>query len=547
MKDLHESFHAAADARSQPVRLLPVWAAVAVATLIFTFVYPPFDVGLLAFLAVAPVALVFLDPRQHCTLATAALAGLAFGELASMAIVGPWMYSAASVYFGRSAGFALAFTAFVNATNVAIFYAPTFVLVRMLSSAPVPVRIVGTAAIWTALEYVRATILLGNPWALLGQGLYDTPLLREAAAIGGVWVLTFACAMGGAAFGVALQPGTVGPERRRAAAAAMGAPLLLVLCGALAHALDDRHTRSGLDPLRVAVVQAEIDSADLWKPELRLAHLQSYLDLTSTLAPGSIDLLVWPENAVPFLLDADARTRSSIKDLAQRLGAALLLGAPRSQSTNARNATSARFFNSAFLFPADGADPLLYDKLHLLPYVEASPALSAHDGAASGQHDDQQAFGDYSAGTRTVLFDVRGWRIAPLICLEAVYPRYAREAARAGADLLVNLSNDAWFSGGAGPEQHFAMSVLRAVENRRPLVRAANGGVSGAVDGAGHPLGQNLRRTRGVATYTIAVPTEGETLYRRVGDWFAAASALIAAACLLHARRRSGHGHRGED
>ena len=535
MNGLHEGFHAAARVESQPPRSLPVWAAVAVATVIFAFVYPPFDVGLLAFLAVAPVALVFLDPRQHCSLATAALAGLAFGELASMAIVGPWMDSAASVYFGRSAAFALVFTVFINATNVAIFYAPTFVLVRMLRNASALLRVIGTAAIWTAFEYVRATALLGNPWALLGQGLYRTALLREAAAIGGVWMLTFACAMTGAAFGVALQHGIARSQRRRAIAAAVAGPLLLLVCGGGARLL--AAGSSALQPLRVTVVQAEIDSADLWKPELRLAHLQSYLDLTASLTSGSVDLVVWPENAVPFLLDADVRTRTSIADMARRLGAALLLGAPRSQSSDAGGETSAQFFNSAFLFSPDGGAPKAYDKMHLLPYVEKFPSLPLIGAAIDTPHDSAAGAG-YSAGAGPVLFDVRGWRIAPLICLEAVYPQYARAAVGAGADLLVNLSNDAWFSGGAGPEQHFAMSTLRAAENRRPLVRAANGGISGAVDGTGHALGASIRRACGIASYTVQAPGNAATPYQRFGDWFAALSVSLAVLCLVAARRR---------
>lgn len=547
MNILHEDFHAAAEEASQheptalspqppSTRRLPVWAAVAVATVVFAFVYPPFGVGPLAFLAVAPIALVFLDPRVRCSLPTAAAAGFVFGQLASMAIVGPWMYSAASIYFAKSAAFALAFTAFINATNVALFYVPAFVLIRMLAGAPASVRIVGAAAVWTALEYVRAAVLLGNPWALLGQGLYDVPLLREAAAVGGVWGLTFACAATGAAFGVALQRGISPHEQRRAVAAGVAAALALPLCGLGARVLTPQRERVGLVPLRVAVVQAEIDSRDLWKPELRLAHLESYMALTRTLTPGSVDLVVWPENAVPFLLDADSRTRQALADLARRLRAALLLGAPRSETSSANGRATARFFNSAFLFPADGGMPSVYDKVRLLPYVEADPSLPVPGRAIDTEHDWHTGAG-YAAGTDVVLFDVGGWRIAPLICLEAVHAQYARAAVAAGADVLVNLSNDAWFSGGAGPEQHFAMSSLRAAENRRPLVRAANGGISGAVDAAGEPVGPAIRRARAVVTYTLQVPPGGATIYQRCGDWFAALSFVIAALCLLRARR----------
>lgn len=505
-------------------RVLPHVAAVLVAALVFALVYPPFGVGSLAFLALAPVTLVFLDPALPCSLLRAASAGLAFGLLAAMAIVGPWMTTASIDYFDRSTAWSLGFTLFVNATNVALFYAPTFAVLRLFATATPLLRVVGAASVWIAFELLRANVLLGNAWALLGQGVGDIPLMREAAAFGGVWTLGWAAATAGAALGVALQPGLARRDVARCAVLGASAPILLALLGFAARGGDANPT--SLEALRVAVVQAEIPSRDVWDPARRLDHWNTYVAMTSKLEPGGVDLVVWPESAVPFLLDADVSSRRKLAGLAGTLGAAILLGAPRSESTSDGEAV---LHNSVYFFPADGSEPLFYDKRRLLPFVETMPAVLAGLPLSTR----------YEAGKAAASFEVRGWRIAPLLCFEAVYPDYAREAVRGGADLLVNLSNDAWFARGAGPEQHFAMSVLRAVELRRPMVRAANGGISGAVGPDMAELGPLLRREKGLRVYEIDPPAAVTTVTAACGDAVGWAAVVVSALALLLSRRRA--------
>jgi len=493
---------------------------VAIACLLFAFVYAPFDIGSVALLAVAPVALILLDPAIRCSLPVAALCGLAFGWIASLAIVGPWMYQAAAEYFGKPAWFAATFTIAINGIYVAAFYAPLFALVRLLARAAAVPAVIGTACLWTAFEYLRAT-LAGNGWALLGQGLDELPVLREAAAVGGVWLLSLGCALCGAGIGVASQRGIAPRQRRLAIDLAVAGPILLLICG---YASRPSPAARAILPLRVAAVQAQIAGTELWDPARRVEHFHSHLELTETLRPGRVDLVVWPENAIPFLLDADASARQRLSALAQRLEAAIVVGAGRSE---AGSDGTARFFNSAYLFAADGSAPTTYDKMRLLPYIETAAVPAA----------DAEAGTDYSAGTAPVLFEVADWKIAPLICLEAIDPRPVRAAAKAGADLILNISNDAWFAGGGGPEQHFAMSALRAPESRRPMVRVANGGVSGAITSRGNDIGPRIRRSRGVEIYEVQPGSVGLTPYHRFGDWVALLCAVIAAWSCLRAWR----------
>jgi apolipoprotein N-acyltransferase len=254
-----------------------------------------------------------------------------------------------------------------------------------------------------------------------------------------------------------------------------------------------------------------------------MANWNSYLADTAELRPGSVDLVVWPESAAPFLLDADADARQKIADVTAKLGAALVLGAPRSEPMGAGRVVQ---HNSVYFFRPGNPEPFTYDKRRLLPFVETSPWSS----------DGNEGF-PYAAGSGTRTFDVHGWQVAPLVCFEGIYPEYAAEAVLAGAHVLVNLSNDAWFAGGAGPEQHFAMSRLRTVEVRRAMIRASNGGVSGVIGQDGEVVGYPIRRQKAVRTYEIPPPPRQVTFATRHGDWMVWFSCLLAAGCVLVALR----------
>jgi apolipoprotein N-acyltransferase len=326
-------------------RWLPHAASVAIAIVIFTLIYDPFHASVLAFIALAPVTLVFADPRIACSVTRAALCGAAFGLGASMAIVGPWMFAASVDYFDRSSAWSLAFTLGVNAAYVALFYAPAFVAVRLVSRLPPAMRALGAASAWIAIEALRTSEPFGNAWALLGHGLLGIPILQEAAAFGGVWTLGLGAAVCGSAIGVALQPDVGMKEVMRISRIALAAPVVLAVLGAVAHYGDEAF--APLQPLRVAVVQAEIPSRDVWDPAKRIEHWNSYVSATEALRPGSVDLVVWPESAAPFLLDADVSARTKLVELSTKLEAAILLGAPRSSSSGTGRAA---LHNSVYYF-----------------------------------------------------------------------------------------------------------------------------------------------------------------------------------------------------
>ncbi|MBI5503756.1 MAG: apolipoprotein N-acyltransferase, partial [Deltaproteobacteria bacterium] len=468
---------------------------------------------------------------------------------ACLALVGSWSFLAARDYFAQPPWFAALFALSLplTASGIALYYAAAFPCVRVLARLTgaeraarrgsdgtrpgtrsraiggtcartcahtwgrICARVCGFASIWTLCEAVRASLWMGNPWAKLGDALADSPLLAAAADLGGVWLLSWLAAAVSASVGVAWAERGNSREVRRALG--VGAALLAFQFGyggwSLSPSDSDASSAASAPVLRVAIVQAAIGKHALWKSDGPGDAFETQIALSRSAALAGADLVVWPENATTFLIDANPERRARLQGLARDLGAALLVGGSRSAAAPGGDV---RVYNSAFLFRPGGDEPSVYDKRILMPYTEHVPAWAAALVGSSWQ-------GAYGAGTVQVLFDVKGWKIAPLLCFESIYPGLAREAAQAGADLLVNLSNDSWFDQGAGPEQHFAMARLRAIENHLPLLRVATTGISALVDARGRLVQQLPSRRQEVALVEVR---------RGPGpSWFASAGSVL--------------------
>lgn len=499
--------------------------AVLVATLLtcaaYTLAYPPFDGNALAWIALTPVAAVLMDPRLRFGLPTAAAAGFAFGYLTSLAIVGHWSFLAARDFFGRSSGFSFAFTLAVPllSSGVALWYGAAFVCIRLLAHSSALARIAGFACLWTSFEWMRAILGYGNPWALLGDALAPLRLVRQVAELGGVWLLTWIAAAFAASAAMAWT------ERR-------AWPLVLsVLLAASPCAygwMRLEALEAGHASLRIGLVQPSVGKSVLWDAAGADEHMQNLLDLSRSGELWDVDVIVWPENALPFLLDANPERAQTVRTLATTLDTAIIAGGSRSTSDQTG---SVRVFNSAFYFPLDGGEPVASDKMRLMPYTETRPHWASWLAGSTWQ-------GAYAEGDKPTLFAFYEQRIGSLMCLEAADPRLARRLTREGATVLVNLSNDSWFDAGAGPEQHFAATRLRAVETRRPLVRVATTGISAVVDATGHLMARLPARQSAVALVEDVRPSTATTLYVRWGDWVVWASMAMGAILLAAAPAR---------
>jgi apolipoprotein N-acyltransferase len=394
-------------------------------------------------------------------------------------------------------------------------------------------------ALWVSLEYLRAVLLSGFPWEILGYAQYRYLPLIQIADITGVYGVSFWTVLANVAlfqvyaritgrtwFGAAIS-------RRQAAVAAVGFATVsatLLGYGAWRIAAVDRQAASH-PPARVAVVQGNVDQAVKWAPQFQRSTVQKYVDLSREAAKSSPELVVWPETATPFYFDRNEGFSALIRRGIAQSGADFLIGSPSYTARGNRIA----YYNSAYLIHGDGRIAGKYDKVHLVPFGEYVPFKRWMPFL--GKMVEQ--VGDFTPGSqgRTL-----AWKERPLgllICYEIIFPRLARSMVRNRAALLVNITNDAWFGRTAAPAQHFSMAVFRAVENHRSLVRAANTGISGFIDPAGRILGRTRLMASTAPVRNVPVLAM-KSLYTQFGDlfaWLCLAVSAIAMAGLGFGRK----------
>jgi apolipoprotein N-acyltransferase len=360
---------------------------------------------------------------------------------------------------------------------------------------------------WVATEWGRSTIAMSFPWALLGSSQATVIPVVQAASVVGVYGLSALVALvGSAAAVVALSRDRV----QRRAAMSVGVLLVVVVAGGLV-----RVNRGGLvedgTPFRVGLVQASVSQEDKYDPDLRDAILGRYLDLSRHVIGRAADLVIWPEAATPFYFDVQSNLADPIRRLATEAKTPFLIGTD--EVVRGTAGAPDRYYNSAVLVGPDGKSRASYRKMQLVPFGEYVPfkrLLFFVDAIVEG-------IGDFSAGEEAVVFDADGRRFSVAICYESVYPWISRQFALGGSQLLVTITNDAWFGRSAAAYQHFDQGAIRAVEEGRFVVRAANTGISGAVD----PYGRVLTRTD--LFVPIAVTTDVRLLsvrtwYNQIGD-----------------------------
>lgn len=506
---------------------IPSCILVSVASACYTLALPPFDLWPLAFLVSAPLYLLIFEQRAHpSTMRTVAWA-IAFGEITTVAVGGPWLFRGANAFFGQSAAASALLTLLITFTHAGVFIGLGVACCLLLRPLPRVARVFGMGCTWTALEHLRSTVLYGCPWNLLGHAFHSVPVFAQAAGIGGVPLLSWAAVTTGAALGSALLARFAhdGRAERQAWLIACAVPLVIAIYGLTRIATASQATE--LASVRVGLVQANVGRDALWDRERAPRYLEQLIELSRTESLRGADLIVWGENAVPFFLNDNPEASDRIHALADDTGAAIMLGAPRSASESQGRA---RFYNSLYLFAPGTPKWQAYDKTKLLPYIEAVPAW------ARGWIRPFNNI-EYTAGIAEVVLRTNELKIGPSICFEATYPELIRRSVDLGADILVNVSNDSWYGTTSAQAQHFAMSKFRTIETGLPLVRVANTGVSAVIDGFGRvidrvPINRAITRAVDVPLYGAAVP-----FYASFGDWFAYTAALVWLVLLTWAYR----------
>jgi apolipoprotein N-acyltransferase len=391
--------------------------------------------------------------------------------------------------------------------------------------------------LWVGLEWLRSFFFIGFPWVDLGYSQHSFLNFIQFAEVTGVYGLSAVVIF------VNLVVWRVWQERGPGRGRLLLAAVLLV--GALTGWGAWRRSHlSALPPahhLRVGLIQGNIAQDKKWDKEFQEETLARYERLSRAAAAQGAELIVWPETAVPFFFQSDTHYQQRLLDLIRELHVPFLFG---SVGWQPKDMTEVTLFNRAYLVSAAGDVLGSYDKIKLAPFGEYIPF---HDSFLFFLDKLVDGIGDFAAGTEAKVLVLPTEKFGVLICFEGIFPDLARRFVASGADMLVNITNDAWFGRSSAPYQHLVMEAMRAVENRVPLVRAANTGFSAVVtpDGQVHAHTALYETTYLVAD--LAWP-DVASFYTQYGDVFAYACALAASIMLGYAyyhSRRYGGSHAG--
>jgi apolipoprotein N-acyltransferase len=456
--------------------------------------------------------------------------GWVYGLVQSLTSL-PWLADVLAGYGGL--GFRLGWLVlFLLAAYLAIYPALFAWLITLRVPGPPWCWSLAGAGAWAGLDWLKNWVFTGFNWTPLAGPLALSPELGQAADVFGFYGLGFFAALINLWLASAFF---LGRDRGPGA----GRPYVLAALGLLALGfaygrLGHEHWEAAADRAlnrRVTVIQPALDQAEKWEPLDRDRHLALYSGLVREAGRTSPWLLLWPETALPFFYGADQAETAWLDALVSEVGGLNLVGVSALEG----DWPGQPLHNRMLLF-RDGRPGPWYDKRHLVPFGEYLPldwlpflSLDFLGGVVG-------AAGTYDPGRPQPPLDLtlgpdqaRQVRLGLMICFESTFPHLGRERVLAGADLLVVPTNDGWFGRSRAPGQHLLQAAMRAVETRRPLVRAGNTGISAVIRPSGRISQATELMARGVFTLEtpILAPADTEeTVFLRWGHGLAPALAV---------------------
>jgi len=485
--------------RSHTLTLSPSHAAYAAAALSGAFIAACFlRFGLFPLAWVAFVPLLW-SLAQAATLRAAARIGLIAGLVTNVPAF-YWLVYTIHVFGGFGYPLAVLFYACLS-----LYAAGEFVLfaLALQRTGPGPLA-VAAPLLWVSLEFLFPNLF---PWRMANCQLH-APVLMQIGDVTGPFGLSFVMVWVSAAIVRMLQR----RDDWRPLAAATAATVVVVLYGVLRLPTIDAAMRAA-PTVRVALVQGNVSITEKGDVRYFEINLDKYQQLSEELQ-GHVDVIIWPETVSQRWVQADAPRLEGQDNPFDNLRSHLIFGglAFRRQRT-----ADPEEFNSEFLIGPDGAVLGRYDKHILMPFGEYIPLAASFPAIRRLSPET----GGFTAGTGVSLFRIPGTvTIGPLICYEDLLARLPRAATQAGAEVLLNILNDAWYGNTAAPYQHQALALWRAIENRRYLLRGSNSGVTSIIDAAGRVVAEGGLFRAEVVTGTVP-RLQLRTFYARFGDVFA--------------------------
>ncbi len=487
---------------------------------LFAFAFPNAAIGWLAFVALIPLFVALAKARgpRHAF-------GLGWlSQTIAWLLMVPWVVRVMSHYGGLP--YVTGVLIFIAMCLFLGFYGGVFALLFYAIAPGVRLRrwlLVPLA--WAAMEYARTYLFTGFPWNLIAAAIVDyTPLVQFDRFAGpyalGALILLPAVTI---AWAIVARPRgmdivfTIGP--------------VAIICfiwwitGMVAAKLIARPASSPM--FTAALLQPNISQEMRWNSSNLMEIFQRMMDMTDSAVRSGAAVVIWPESTVPLSYATTDFFRQAIESESRQAAVDIILGSVAQDPANAD-----RVWNAAFLV-SGGRTIGHYDKIRLVPFGEYVPLRNMLFFARKLVHE----VGNFEFGTKDTPL-VGLFRYGPAICYEIVFPQIPRTQVVLGADVLVTITNDAWYDGTSAPRQHLNQARLRAVETDRYLLRAATTGISAFVDPTGRVVSEIPMNQQGIL-YARFQPRHSETLYVRFGDWFAWAACGVVLLALIRRERRT--------
>jgi len=496
--------------------LLPVLGSL-LSSVLLILAFPPYSLGWLGWVALVPllIAISTVNPRQGFVLSF-------ISGIISFAVIFIWVFEVP--------GYKI-----LHHFILGLYLGPLFGIfgfVVSLITKRCGFTLAGFVAplILVSLEYIRSNMgFIAFPFACLGYTQHAHPLVIQIASVAGAYGVSLLLAVVNsavAAFVLSLLYRSKNPNLRpnrhisnRGLVSIAGAAAFLTIL-TLFYGMKVVYEPTGGKKFKVSVVQGNIEQAKKWDRSYRNYIIDRYEELSRETSKDQPSLIIWPEAATPGFVLKDIALLQRTTQLIREINTYFLIGSAEYPKFQKGPLKVDQFGNTALFFSPDGKVLGQYLKIHLLPFGEYLP----YKETIPWSWIDVPNVTSTIPGKEFTVFQCPTYRFSVPICWEIIFPDLPRRFVRAGAQFLVNISNEAWFGRSVGPQHYVISSVFRAVENRVYVVRCTNTGISCFIDPYGRVVGrvkdeknQDLF-VRGVLTETV-IPLESKTLYTRYGDW----------------------------
>jgi apolipoprotein N-acyltransferase len=384
--------------------------------------------------------------------------------------------------------------------------------------------------LWVSLEFITAHLFTGFPWGLLGASQYKNIPFLQLASITGVYGLSFVM--------VLFQSLIVFAAISKKKPIVLSLSLLMVLAFHLSGFLALKEAAPSEETFTAALIQGNTSSSTDFSAqpfEKTYEMFQNHIHLSHMAYENGAELIVWPELSVPLCFSCQFQPYIDFSEqlarFSQETGCTLLMGT----SEIAYALDGPLFYNAAVCLGPDRSLSHYY-KQHLVPFGEYTPYKKVFSFISKFTH----AIGELTPGRQHSLHEFKNIPFGSPICYEIIFPSLVRKFSKMGAEFLVTITNDGWYGTSAAPNQHFSLAVLRAVENRKYLLRSATTGISGAVDPYGRIIAKSELHKQTFINIEIT-PNRSLTFYSKYGDVLPYTGLTLSAAFLIlsFVRRRN--------